>query len=120
MAELQLITLYGIPNCDAVKKARAWLTGRGKSHEFHDFKKHGVPAAELARWADMVGWESLLNRKGTTWRRLGPADQSAVHDSASAQALMQAQSSVIKRPIVDWGDGTLTVGFELQAWEKYT
>jgi arsenate reductase (glutaredoxin) len=113
-----MITLYGIPNCDTVKKARAWLAERGKSHEFHDFKKHGVPAAALARWADALGWESLLNRKGTTWRKLASAEQSAVHGSTSAQALMRAQASVIKRPVVDWGDGDLTVGFDPQAWEK--
>ena len=92
-----MITLYGIPNCDTVKKARAWLDERGKNYEFHDFKKHGVPAAELARWADAVGWERLLNRKGTTWRKLAPADQAAAKDSASARALMQAQTSVIKQ-----------------------
>ena len=113
-----MITLYGIPNCDTVKKARVWLTERGHSHAFHDFKKHGVPAAELARWADVVGWESLLNRKGTTWRKLAAEEQSAVHDSASAQALMQAQTSVIKRPVVEWGDGTLTVGFDPESWKN--
>jgi arsenate reductase (glutaredoxin) len=113
-----VITLYGIPNCDTVKKARAWLAEYGKSHEFHDFKKHGVPAAELARWADAVGWESLLNRKGTTWRKLPATDQAAVHDSASAQALMQTQASVIRRPVVDWGGGKVTVGFDPEAWEK--
>ena len=113
-----MITLYGIPNCDTVKKARAWLAEHGKSHAFHDFKKHGVPAAELARWADAVGWESLLNRKCTTWRQLTAEAQGAVHDSDSAQALMQAHTSVIKRPVVDWGDGQLTVGFNPQIWEK--
>jgi arsenate reductase (glutaredoxin) len=113
-----MIILYGIPNCDTVKKARAWLADHGKDHEFHDFKKHGVPAAELARWADAVGWESLLNRKGTTWRKLAPADQAAVQGSASAQGLMQAQTSVIKRPVVDWGGGDLTVGFDPKVWEK--
>jgi arsenate reductase (glutaredoxin) len=113
-----MITLYGIPNCDTVKKARTWLADHSKAHEFHDFKKHGVPTAELARWADALGWEALLNRKGTTWRNLAPADQAAVHDSASAQALMQAQASVIKRPVVDWGDGALTVGFDAEMWEK--
>jgi arsenate reductase (glutaredoxin) len=115
---MTLITLYGIPNCDTVKKARAWLAEHGQSHTFHDFKKHGVPAAELARWTDAVGWETLLNRKGTTWRKLPPADQAAVQDSVSAQALMQAQTSVIKRPVVDWGGGCVTVGFETASWAK--
>ena len=118
MAESSTITLYGIPNCDTVKKARAWLAERGKSHEFHDLKKHGVPPAELARWADVVGWESLLNRRGTTWRKLTAEAQGAVRDSASAQVLMQAQTSVIKRPVVDWGGGEVTVGFDTEAWEK--
>ena len=118
MSESSLVTLYGIPNCDTVKKARTWLTEHGKSHAFHDFKKHGVPPAELARWADAVGWESLLNRKGTTWRQLNSEAQLAVVDSASAQALMQAQTSVIKRPVVDWGGGKFTVGFDPQVWKK--
>ena len=118
MSESSLVTLYGIANCDTVKKARTWLTEHGKSHAFHDFKKHGVPPAELARWADAVGWESLLNRKGTTWRKLNSEAQLAVVDSTSAQALMQAQTSVIKRPVVDWGDGKLTVGFDPQVWKK--
>ena len=118
MSESSLITLYGIANCDTVKKARAWLTEHGKSHEFHDFKKHGVPPVELARWADAVGWESLLNRKGTTWRKLAAEEQLAVRDRVSALALMQAQTSVIKRPVLDWGGGKFTVGFDPQAWEK--
>ena len=111
-----MVILYGIPNCDTVKKARAWLAERGASHQFHDFKKHGVPPAELARWADVVGWESLLNRKGTTWRQLNSDAQLAVVDSASAQALMRAQPSAIKRPVVDWGSGDFTVGFDPVAW----
>ena len=118
MSESSLITVYGIANCDTVKKARTWLTEHGKSHEFHDFKKHGVPPAELARWADAVGWESLLNRRGTTWRNLAAEEQLAVHDQGSALALMQAQTSVIKRPVVDWGGGYVTVGFDTNAWEK--
>ena len=113
-----MVILYGIPNCDTVKKVRAWLAERGKSHQFHDFKKHGVPPTELARWADVVGCESLLNRKGTTWRQLNSDAQLAVVDSASAQALMQAQPSVIKRPVVDWGGGDFTVGFDPQVWAK--
>ena len=113
-----MITVYGIPNCDTIKKARAWLAECGKSHEFHDFKKHGVPPAELARWADAVGWEALLNRKGTTWRQLSSETQLAVVDSASAQALMLAQTSVIKRPVLDWGGGDVTMGFDPQVWAK--
>ena len=114
-----MITLYGISNCDTVKKARIWLTEHGKSHEFHDFKKHGVPPIKLARWAEAVGWENLLNRRGTTWCQLNSEAQLAVRDSASAQALMLVQTSVIKRPVLDWGGGDVTVGFHTNAWKKY-
>ncbi len=109
------ITLYGIPNCDTVKKARAWLAEHGQSHTFHDFKKQGVPVLQLAQWTQAAGWEKLLNCKGTTWRKLDPALQAAVVDAASAQALMLAQPSVIKRPVVDWGPG-ITVGFDAALW----
>ena len=110
-----MIILYGIPNCDTVKKARAWLTEHGQAHAFHDFKKQGVPPDKLALWAKAAGWEKLLNRQGTTWRKLDAAVQAGVMDAASAQALMQAQPSVIKRPVVDWGKD-LTVGFDAAAW----
>lgn len=110
-----MIILYGIANCDTVKKARAWLSEQGQTHEFHDFKKHGVPPDPLARWAEAVGWDKLLNRKGTTWRKLDAATQAGVTDAATAQALMQAQPSVIKRPVVDWGPG-ITVGFDAADW----
>lgn len=111
-----MITVYGIPNCDTVKKARAWLAERGVAHQFHDFKKQGVPA-ELDRWAQTVGWETLLNRKGTTWRKLDDATRERVTDATSALALMREQSSIIKRPVVDWGNG-LTVGFDAGDWAR--
>jgi Spx/MgsR family transcriptional regulator len=111
------ITLYGIPNCDTVKKARAWLDGRGVAYRFHDFKKAGVPPDRLADWSRAVGWEKLVNRQGTTWRKLDASLQQAVRDEASARDLMLAQPSVIKRPVVEWPDGT-TVGFDAQAWEE--
>ena len=113
------ITLYGIPNCDTVKKARAWLTAHGLEHEFHDFKKQGLPQDELAHWLDTVGWEKLLNRKGTSWRKLDPQVQASVHDAPSAAAVMRLQPSVIKRPVVQWGKpqaGTVTVGFDAAVW----
>ena len=107
------ITLYGIPNCDTVKKARAWLAETGASVQFHDFKKQGVPADLLDGWIATLGWATLVNRKGTTWRKLDPTTQAAVQDDASAKALMLAQPSVIKRPVVVWGSGQLvTVGFD--------
>ena len=113
-----MTTLYGIPNCDTVKKARAWLTSQGKAHVFHDFKKQGVPSDQLTLWVQEVGWEALLNRKGTTWRKLAADEQAATGTSAGAQALMQAQPSVIKRPVVDWGVGVITVGFNAVDWQR--
>ena len=118
MAERLSPVLHGIPNCDTVKRARGWLGERGIEHRFHDFKKAGVPAAALARWADAVGWEKLLNRQGTTWRKLDEADKAAVLDAAAALRLMQAQPSVIKRPVVDWADGAVTVGFDAADWAQ--
>lgn len=111
-------TVYGIPNCDTVKKARAWLTGHGVAHHFHDFKKQGVPPAELDQWLSAVGWEKLLNRKGTTWRQLDEATRNTVVDAASAQALMLAHASVIKRPVVRWASGDTTVGFDAADWSN--
>jgi Spx/MgsR family transcriptional regulator len=110
-----MIILYGIPNCDTVKKARAWLTGQGLAYSFHDFKKAGVPPERLAAWEDALGWQKLLNRQGTTWRKLDADVQSGLTDAASAQALMRAQPSVIKRPVVEWGHDT-SVGFDAEAW----
>lgn len=109
------ITVYGIPNCDTVKRARAWLADHGIDALFHDFKKAGVPADLLDGWLDRLGWEALLNRKGTTWRKLDEPTRNAVVDRVSARALMLAQPSVIKRPVVDWGLRT-TVGFDAAAW----
>ena len=108
--------LYGIPNCDTVKRARDWLTGQGVAYEFHDFKKQGVPADHLAAWVQAAGWERVLNRNGTTWRKLPEAQQASVVDGASAQALMREQASVIKRPVVEWDDGRITVGFDPVDW----
>ena len=110
------ITVYGIPNCDTVKKARAWLAAHGVDHAFHDFRKQGVPQAQLDAWLREPGWEKLVNRQGTTWRKLDPAVQAGVRDAGSARALMLAQPSVIKRPVVEWG-GRTTVGFDPAAWQ---
>ncbi|MDY0105781.1 MAG: ArsC family reductase [Giesbergeria sp.] len=115
------ITLYGITNCDTVKKARAWLTAQGLEYRFHDFKKLGVPPAPLALWLEQAGWEKLLNRQGTTWRKLDAATQAAVHDAASARSLMLEQPSIIKRPVVEWrheGAVRVTVGFDAPQWSQ--
>jgi Spx/MgsR family transcriptional regulator len=110
-------TLYGIPNCDTVKKARAWLTEQGVPHAFHDFRKQGVPPDHMDRWLREAGWEKLLNRKGNTWRQLDPAAQAAAGDATGAKALMMEQPSVIKRPVVEWESGPVTVGFAPQEWQ---
>ena len=113
-----MITLYGIPNCDTVKKARAWLAEHGVEVQFHDFKKQGVPEPQLDRWLKTAGWEKLLNRQGTTWRKLDDATKAAVTDAKSARALMLAQPSVIKRPVVEWSASGVTVGFDAADWQN--
>jgi Spx/MgsR family transcriptional regulator len=105
-------TLYGISNCDTVKKARDWLTEHGVSYHFHDFKKQGVPTDLLPDWIKAVGLDKLINRKGPTWRKLDVALQASVVDAASATAVMVVHASVIKRPVVVWADGVITVGFD--------
>ena len=111
-------TLYGIPNCDTVKRARAWLTANAVAHEFHDFKRAGVPAAKLAQWLKVAGRERLVNRKGTMWRKLTDAQRDGVIDDASAARLLTDQPSVIKRPVVEWADGAFTVGFDEASWSE--
>ena len=113
---MSTITVYGIPNCDSVKKARQWLDSQGLPYVFHDFKKQGVPASALADWVRSAGWEVVLNRKGTTWRKLDASVQSSVVDAATAQALMLEQPSVIKRPVIRWTSGRISVGFSPQEW----
>mgnify|MGYP001497384382 CR=1 FL=1 len=115
---MRTITLHGIPNCDTVKRARAWLAERGAACHFHDFRKDGVPEDALDGWIAALGWERLLNRQGTTWRRLPDAERDAVVDGASARALMLRQPSVIKRPVMSWPDGSLSVGFDTQDWAR--
>ncbi|MCC9598871.1 MULTISPECIES: ArsC family reductase [unclassified Rubrivivax] len=108
--------VYGIPNCDTVKRARAWLAEQGHDYRFHDFKKAGVPEVRLDAWIAALGWEPLVNRQGTTWRKLDETVRAGVVDAASARALMLAQASVIKRPVVEWDDGRITVGFDAARW----
>lgn len=112
-------TLYGIPNCDTVKKARDWLKSHDVAFQFHDFKKNGVPRDALAQWMIAIGWEKLVNRQGLTWRKLAAAQQLVVRDAESACTLMLSQPSVIKRPLMDWGETALTrytVGFDPERW----
>ncbi|MBL0402448.1 ArsC family reductase [Microvirga aerilata] len=115
MASRQAVTLYGIKNCDTMKKARAWLDGRGAPYTFHDYKTEGIDAARLESWAQSVGWETLLNRAGTTFRKLPEADRANL-DESRALALMLHQPSMIKRPVLDL-DGRLLVGFKPEQYE---
>lgn len=109
------IILYGIPNCDTIKKARSWLDGRGIAYAFYDYKKAGADEAKLAAWCDTLGWETVLNRAGTTFRKLPDADKIGL-DRDKAIALMTAQPSMIKRPIVEH-PGRLLAGFKPDQWD---
>ena len=113
-----MTTLYGIANCDTVKSARAWLTEQGVDYGFVDFKKQGVPTALLPGWIAAVGLDTLINRRGPTWRKLDAEVQARVVDATSAIAVMQAHSSVIKRPVVVWADGVVTVGFSRERFAE--
>ncbi len=110
------ITIYGIPNCDTVKKARAWLDAQGIAYAFHDYKKAGADPAQLARWIAGAGLDKVLNRAGTTFRKLDEA-QKADLDAAKAIALMADQPSLIKRPIAEYPGGLL-IGFNVQEWTR--
>ena len=111
------LQVYGIANCSTVKKARQWLTDQGQDYQFHDFKKAAPQAADITRWQQAVGWEKLLNRQGTTWRKLDDATKASAVDAPSAAAVMQEHASTIKRPVVEWADGTITVGFKADEWK---
>lgn len=106
--------LYGIPNCDTVRRARSWLDTRSIGHHFHDYKRNGIESKTLDRWADALGWERLLNRAGMTFRKL-PEDEKTGIDRTKAIALMIAQPSLIRRPVVE-GQGVLLIGFKPDAW----
>jgi Spx/MgsR family transcriptional regulator len=111
-----MITIYGIKNCDTMKKARAWLDGQGIDYSFHDYKTQGIDKARLERWVAKLGWEALLNRAGTTFRKLPDADKSGLTEK-KAVALMLAQPSMIKRPVLE-ADGNLLAGFRPEQYEK--
>jgi arsenate reductase len=107
-----MLIVYGIPNCNTVKKARTWLDEQALPYTFHDYKKQGVPTDRLDAWIQAVGWEVLVNRQGTTWRKLDEAAKAAVVDAASAKVLMSSQASVIKRPVIERDGQVLLVGFD--------
>lgn len=110
------VQVHGIANCDTVKKARAFLAERGVAFDFNDYKKNGLRPETLDAWLAALGWEALLNRKGNTWRGLDDAARAAAADASGARQLMLAHTSVIKRPVVVWADGRITVGFDAALW----
>ncbi len=110
------ITMYGIPSCDSVKKAKHWLADNEVDYEFHDYKKLGIDKGTLKAWIKQVGWEALVNRRGTTWRKLTEAERSDLTETRAIQ-LMIANSSLIKRPVIDVDD-TVMVGFDETEFEK--
>jgi len=110
------VTIYGIKACDTMKKARDWLDGQGVAHAFHDYKVAGIDRGSLERWVDALGWETVLNRAGTTFRKLADADKQDL-DAGRAIDLMLAQPSMIKRPILDI-DGNLTAGFKPDVYAR--
>jgi Spx/MgsR family transcriptional regulator len=114
------VVLYGIANCDTVKKARAWLTEQGVAYSFWDYKKHGVPEAKLMQAIATLGWESVVNTRGTTWRSLPDDAKAVVVDAPSTLALLLSNASAIKRPLVSWGNTyaqQLTIGFDAALWQ---
>jgi len=113
------IVVYGIPNCDTVKKARTWLTDQGYDHIFYDFKKQGLPEQALDHWLNEAGWEKVLNRKGTSWRKLTPEEQASVINSDAARPYLLANPSLIKRPVIEWHQNKvveITIGFQPEQW----
>ncbi len=110
------IHLYGIPNCDSVKKARAWLDARALPYAFHDYKREGADAAKLRAWSEAAGWETLLNRRGTTFRKLDQVDTAEL-DQARALRLMAEHPSLIRRPVLEH-EGGLLIGFDVDSWQR--
>src|SRR5690606_35868420 len=109
------VTIYGIRNCDTMKKARAWLEARGVDHAFHDYKSEGIDRASLERWAGQVGWQALLNRAGTTFRKLPDSEKESLTEK-KAIALMLAQPSMIKRPVLAIDNEPVIVGFQVETY----
>lgn len=111
------MTVYGIPNCNSVKKAVDWLNNAAIPFDFHNYKKQGITAAKLNGWCKQVGWEKLLNKKGTTWRKLSPEQQEGITNQKAAVQMMQENPSIIKRPVVEY-EGKLMVGYDDSRYEQ--
>lgn len=115
------VVLYGIPNCDTVKKARAWMDEHHIAYAFWDYKKHGVPHDKLHSWLNQYSWQTICNTRGPTWRKIPDAQRESVVDAASALAVLLDNASAIKRPVVAWGNtyaGQVTVGFDADLWQR--
>lgn len=113
-----MIKLYGISNCDTVKKARTWLSAQNIEFEFHDFKKLGLSEELSHKWLEQTGWEQLLNRKGLTWRSLSETQKASINNNATALQLMQEKNSVIKRPLLEQNGKLLHIGFDESTYKK--
>lgn len=110
------MTVYGIKNCDTVKKAVNWLKSNNKTFDFHDYKKEGITESKLKEWSNQVGWENLINRRGTTWRKLDDITKETVKDERHAIEIMLSHNSIIRRPIVEKDEKILAVGFDEEAF----
>jgi len=110
--------LYGIPNCDSVKKARVWLDSNNISYEFHDYKKSGITGKKLKEWCSQIGWENLMNKNSTTWRELDEVTQKTVTNQSSAIAVMAEHTSIIKRPVIEHNGEIVAVRFDAGTYEK--
>lgn len=112
-----MIHIFGIKNCNTVKKALVFLTDNHLEFTFHDFKKEGAPIAQLKSWADLVGWERLINKKGTTWKKIDPAVKSSITHEAAALSILSENTSMIKRPVLAF-EGHLLLGFQEEEYAK--
>ena len=112
------IVVFGIPNCDTVRRARKWLTEQGAPHQFHDFRQDGLDANRIQTWLQQLDWQQVLNRRGTTWRGLSDAERETAGDAPGAAALMARHPALVKRPEVQWPEGRLTLGFDASDWAQ--
>jgi Spx/MgsR family transcriptional regulator len=110
--------IYGIPNCDTIKKALAWLKANGIEYLFYDYKKNGIPTSKLSAWSKQVGWESLLNKKGTTWRKLDASVQESITSEKKAISLLAENTSAIKRPLIEKDNKVVALGFDELVYKK--
>lgn len=110
--------VYGIPNCNTVKKARTWLTANGIDYDFHDFKKQGITADKLNEWCTVFGWEKVLNKKGTTWKKVAPEQQTLITDQSAAVAFLLQNTSAIKRPVVEKDGKAVLISFDEELYSN--